>query len=129
MAPLPCVRLSPYMGLLLLHLSGHAGHQSAGAAGAHSSIVRTDFRHLSEVSVKEVRLWGTKRRLTLIIDLLLELHGKVNDMARTEQELSDDLDTIAAGVSAAVGQIADLKAQIAALGNQTAPSARTSSTP
>lgn len=55
------------------------------------------------------------RALARIESSLRDLHDKVDTMARTEQELSDDLDKIQAGVTAAQDQIATLKAQIAAL--------------
>ena len=54
-------------------------------------------------------LAGIRGRLDVLID-------KVGWIMASEADLQKDLDAIASGVTTAVGQIADLKAQIAALG-------------
>ena len=54
-------------------------------------------------------LAGIRGRLDVIID-------KLGWIMASEADLQKDLDAIASGVTTAVGQIADLKAQIAALG-------------
>lgn len=58
---------------------------------------------------------GLRDRLASIECLLVSIVKKVDDMARTEQELSDDLDKIAAGVASAVSEISDLETQLAAI--------------
>lgn len=55
------------------------------------------------------------RDVRAIFSQLLALDTKVNTIMKTEQNLSDDLDAIQAGVTAALAAQADLKAQIAAL--------------
>jgi hypothetical protein len=60
------------------------------------------------------RFWRD-RASARILDSLCALHTKVDAMARTEQDLKNDLDAIQAGVAAAQDSIATLKAQLAGL--------------
>ena len=62
-----------------------------------------------------------ERTLARIDISLAQLLTKVDQMARTEQELSDDLDKISAGVTAALSEIADLKTQIGVISQQVVP--------
>ncbi len=66
--------------------------------------------------------WAARwRALVTLSSDLADIRNQVTQMAATEQQLADDLAKIGAGVDAAIAAIADLKAQIAAMGNQTAP--------